>query len=94
MKYHVKNLQEGSKPTPSGYTSWIDYWERKTGKKAVKCHKTGCNELATDGAHVQLENGGNEWYIVPLCHKCNMQRGQSFMVEGPLVPVSSDVSIR
>lgn len=90
----IKNLQEGSRPSPIGYSSWIDYWERKTSKRANKCHKIGCTESATDGAHVQLENGGNEWYIVPLCHKCNMQLGQRFYVEGPLVPVDSTNQIR
>jgi len=94
MVYLIKNLKAGSRPAPIGYYSWIDYWERKTGKKAAKCHKTGCNEFAIDGAHVQLEDGRYEWYIVPLCHKCNMQRGLSFVVEGPLVPVNPNNSIR
>ena len=51
MQYYIHNLQEGSRPTPIGYSSWIDYWERKTGTKAGNCHKNGCNEPATDGAH-------------------------------------------
>ena len=24
------------------------------------------------GAHVQLADGGKEWYIVPLCQNCNI----------------------
>lgn len=93
MSYYVHNLQEGFRPSPPGYSSWIDYWERKTGIKAPKCHRTGCNESVSEGAHVQLVDGGNEWYIVPLCHKCNMKRGQSFLVDGALVPVNSSNQI-
>ena len=87
-QYYVRNLRQGESPAPPGYSSWLDYWEKKTGKKAGICHRDRCYRAATDGAHVQIVNGGNEWYIVPLCHPCNMDRGASFWVEGPLVPVN------
>ena len=87
-QYYVRNLREGSRPAPTDYSSWLDYWEKKTGQKAGLCHRNGCNLKATDGAHVQLVNGGDEWYIVPLCHSCNTDCGASFYVEGPLVPVN------
>ena len=87
-QYYVRNLRQGESPVPPGYSSWLDYWEKRTGKKAGICHRDGCYRTATDGAHVQIVNGGNEWYIVPLCHPCNMDRGASFWVEGPLVPVN------
>ena len=91
--YYVKNLQEGSRPSPAGYSSWLDYWEKKTGLEAGTCHRGDCYRTATDGAHVQLVNGGNEWYIVPLCHGCNTQFGAGFYVEGPLVPVNPSYPI-
>lgn len=94
MSYFVKNLKEGSRPVPSGYSSWLDYWEKQTGLKASQCHKIGCLATATDGAHVKLVNGGNEWYIVPLSHNCNTQRGDSFWVTGPLVPVNPSNPIK
>ena len=53
---------------------------RKSGRVRYK--------TATDGAHVQIVNGGNEWYIVPLCHGCNTQFGANNYVNGPLVPVN------
>lgn len=49
--------------------------------------------MATDGAHVQLVSGGDEWYIVPLCHLCNTQFGASFWVDGPLVPENQNYPI-
>lgn len=79
---------------PAGYSSWLDYWEKKAGIKASACHRIGCNQPATDGAHVQLEKGGDEWYIVPLCHECNTQFGHEFWVEGPLVPVNPVYQIK
>lgn len=90
MTYKVHNLQEGSRPAPEGYISWLDYWEKCTSKKATFCHRIDCKNsvlaLAEDGAHVQLDNpNDNHWYIVPLCHKCNCQFGDSFSVSGPLV---------
>ena len=86
MIYKVHNLQEGSRPAPAGYRSWIDYWEKATGLKASTCHVLGCNEQATDGAHVQLVNSSDKrWYIVPMCQPHNCQHGANLFVEGPLV---------
>ena len=91
----VKNVNGSSRwQAPSGYSSWLDYWEKKTGLKASFCRRSGCLNSATDGAHVQLVSGGNEWYIVPLCHSCNTQFGACFYVDGPLVPVNSFYSIK
>lgn len=93
-QYYVKNLREGSRPAPAGYSSWLDYWEKKVGRKAGICHRDGCYSKAMDGAHVQLVFGGDEWYIVPLCHNCNTQFGNRFYVEGPLVPVNPNYPIK
>ena len=93
-QFLVRNLREGGRPVPAGYSSWLDYWESKTGQRAGLCHRSGCYKTATDGAHVQLVYGGDEWYIVPLCHSCNTQFGGSFYVDGPLVPVNSNYPIK
>lgn len=89
MIYKVRNVKgSGDSQAPSGYSSWLDYWEKKTGRKARYCHRESCIKTATDGAHVQLVDGGNEWYIVPLCHDCNMSPDEILNVAGPLVPVN------
>lgn len=83
MLYDVENLKEGSRPG-----DWLKYWESQAGEKAGTCHRLGCSEDATDGAHVQLvDSVDRNWYIVPLCHQCNCQFGHRFRVTGPLVPV-------
>lgn len=89
--YLVKNLNGTSDNTvPSGYASWKDYWEKKSGQKADKCHRLNCSSTSyIVGAHVQLVNGGNEWYIVPLCSAHNQSKDVQFYVNGPLVPVDS-----
>ena len=82
--YKVHNLREGGRDG-----NWLAYWEKATGKKANLCHNILCSSKATDGAHVQLDTPyDNRWYIVPLCHRCNCQFGEHFMVEGPLVSVT------
>lgn len=94
MQYKVHNLQEGYRTPPNGYSSWLDYWERATGLKAYLCHVTGCLKLATDGAHVQLDDSYDKrWYIVPMCHPHNCQFGAHFIVEGPLVAATDPTVI-
>ena len=74
---------------PSGYSSWKDFWEQKTGRKANTCNRVGCTSTANIvGAHVQIEGYGNSWYIVPLCQADNMRSG-TFRAFGPFVPVNS-----
>lgn len=94
MTYTVTNIKGNSSRDvlPSGFTSWIDYWEKKTGKKAMFCNCTTCLERATDGAHVNVVGRGNYWYIVPLCRSHNLTSG-CFVVEGPLVPVNPNLPI-
>lgn len=95
--YKVKNLQEGCRDVPTGFTSWIDYWEEATKLRAGLCHRLFCKKSpsqATDGAHVQLDDSNNnKWYIVPLCHKCKCDFGEHFSVSGPLVSVTDPTDI-
>ena len=94
MLYRVHNLQEGYRPAPTGYSSWIEYWEKATECKARLCHVTNCFSQATDGAHVQLDNSYDDgWYIVPMCHFHNCQFGAHFTVEGPLVSTTDPTVI-
>lgn len=85
----VKNLNGTGDRLPVGYSSWLDFWERKTGKKAGKCGCRGCTKKATDGAHIQkADSDDRHWYIVPLCHECNMKpSSEEFYVDETLVSV-------
>ncbi len=90
MAYLVKNVNGTSGMLPRNGDSWLEYWERETGKRAYFCHRQGCMEFGHDnlvGAHVKLVGStDNSWYIVPLCQGCN-HTDDNFWVEGPLVPV-------
>lgn len=94
MSYKISNISGSSSKAslPTGYSSWIDFWEKKSGRKATYCKCTTCLKSATDGAHVYVEGHGQSWYITPLCHEHNMST-DSFWVEGPLVPVNENLSI-
>lgn len=86
----VKNLNDTSDRIPSTGNSWRQFWEDESGKKIDKCRRRGCTEKATDGAHViKADSDDRRWYIVPLCHKCNMKpSSEEFYVDKEdLVPV-------
>lgn len=87
----VKNVNgSGRFSAPTGYRSWLDYWEKKTGSKAFFCSASNCFSSNLVGAHVQKANStDNRWYIIPLCSSCN-QRTDTFEVSGTLVPVPSN----
>ena len=97
MLYKVHNLSGTSdNEVPMGYRSWKDFWESKTWQKANSCHRWLCSSSDNIvGAHVQLSDGGREWYIVPLCQHCNISlKNQDFYVSGPLVPVNDNYQIK
>ena len=54
---------------PAGYTSWIDFWERRAGVKARYCTAVGCLESKDlVGAHVNKVIAFDAaTYIIPLC---------------------------
>ena len=90
----VKNASGTSRyDAPAGYGSWLEYWERKSGKTAWRCSATDCHKLGRSnlvGAHVKKVGGSdNHSYIVPLCRECNM-RTDEFYVDEVLIPLPSN----
>ena len=87
----VKNVNGSSRfPVPAGYSSWLAYWEYKTGRRAYTCGVSGCFGTDLVGAHVQKADSlDRSWYITPLCKSCN-QRTDEFYVTSELVPVPSN----
>ncbi len=91
----VKNVNGSSRfDSPAGYSSWLDYWEDKSGKTASRCSATDCHRLGRHnlvGAHVQKVFGTDKsWYIVPLCRECNT-RTDEFYTDETLVPVPTNL---
>ncbi|MBN1398797.1 MAG: hypothetical protein JXA06_12265 [Bacteroidetes bacterium] len=56
---------------PPGYTSWLDFWEKKKGMGATKCEVMLCAKKPDVGGHVIKVGGGKEEYILPMCYGCN-----------------------
>ena len=87
----VKNLKGTGGRAPSGYRSWLGYWEANTGQKVARCMRFPCNCVAGDllvGAHVKkVGNFDMSWYIVPVCHATN-NGADEFFVTGSLAPVN------
>jgi len=87
----VKNKKgtAGNTP-PSGYTSWLDFWEKKKGTKATTCEVRSCNGSADLGGHVIKAGEGGKEYILPMCYSCNNKPdGEVFQAwESDLVPVT------
>lgn len=89
----VKNVNGTSRfGCPAGYSSWLEYWESKSGIIASRCSATDCHQPGRNnlvGAHViKVDGSDRSIYIVPLCRGCNT-RTDVFYVDAPLIPVPS-----
>jgi len=70
----VKNINGTSERIPDGYSSWIKFWEAKTGEKA----KNGV------GGHVKKANStDNAWYIADITDAQN-KKTESYEYSGKL----------
>ncbi|WP_421173966.1 hypothetical protein [Aeromonas enteropelogenes] len=68
----VKNKNNtANKTPPSGYTSWLDFWEVNKGKKATTCEALSCAGKPDVGGHVIKSGEGGKEYILPICYSCN-----------------------
>ena len=86
----VKNKKDTSNTTaPAGYASWLDFWEKKKGKKATKCEVMGCAGTPDLGGHVIKAGEGGKEYILPMCYSCNNKpENEAFKAwDTDLVPV-------
>lgn len=84
----VQNISGTSdNPPPRGYDSWLEFWADKRETRPFLCRRCGSLDSDLVGAHVMKVYGGNEWYIVPLCTRCNLTSGNFYVPEEDLVPV-------
>jgi hypothetical protein len=80
----VKNVKGTEDRRCVGHDSWLAHWESYTKDTSPKCSKRGCNEKATDGAHViRVESSKPETerveFIVPLCRSHNQKRDKFWL---------------
>jgi len=76
----VKNLNGTSDSPKCPCGNWLDHWKKYAHDKEPFCSVLSCPHEAEDGGHVQKIDDDRTWYIIPLCHKHNMQRGQEIEV--------------
>lgn len=70
MKVINVNGSQGSHYRSLGITDWM---ARKGTSLKPSCSVCGCNQRATDGAHVvKVGSGDRRWYMMPACHAHNM----------------------
>lgn len=88
---NVKNKKgTGDNTPPYGYSSWLDFWEKKQGKKATKCEARYCTGRADVGGHVIKSGEGGKEYILPICYSHNNKSETEIFEawESDLEPVS------
>lgn len=89
MFIEVKNIHGTSDNKPTGYSSWKDYWEAKSGKSwPTYCCARGCYERASLAGHVKKVGGTNEWYLVPICYSHNNRDTSYYVEESMMVKVN------
>lgn len=79
MIYVVNAVGTSDKKCPYGYSSWLDFWQKRTKKIAAYCRNCGKPTTNLVGGHVQkigkYLNGTlyriDELYIIPICPDCN-----------------------
>ncbi|MBR1519735.1 MAG: hypothetical protein IJ635_00680 [Bacteroidaceae bacterium] len=78
-KVTFKN-HEGRFKVPSGYDSWLDYWEQQKGREALKCSNLGCGKSpkVLVGGHVDVY-GESGIFLTPLCKECNLHTNKNWM---------------
>lgn len=87
----VKNKKgTGNNTPPTGYSSWLDFWEKKKGKKATICEAMSCNGSPDVGGHVIKAGEGGKEYILPICYNHNNKSEDEIYQawENDLVPVT------
>lgn len=78
---YAANVFNSSRDPARNY-SWLGNWRKITGKTESSCSFDGCSRRATDGGHLWLKFPVDEYwfieyehyYIVPICHRCNINR--------------------
>jgi hypothetical protein len=87
----VKNkIGTADNTPPTGYTSWLDFWEKRKNKKATTCEALYCNGNADVGGHVIKSGEGGKEYILPICYSHNNKpdNEEYQALENDLVPVT------
>lgn len=70
--------------------SWLQHWKNYSGTPIPsECVEETCTREPEVGAHVQIDVSSINWYIIPLCSRCNKRAGDlNIMDSTVLVPAN------
>lgn len=75
----IRNCEAtGGDTNPFG--AWKEYWEVVVGEdfpENGKCPKCG-KVMELEGAHVWIGSDDTQYYIIPMCHECNVEDNELF----------------
>jgi len=88
----IKNIN-GTGDNKCNCDSWLDHWNKFSGRTIPFCSVVYCMGHDLVGAHVQKEGDtDNKLYIIPLCRGHNAETGKSFTIKDSYPLVSANVS--
>ena len=87
----VKNLNNTAK-NKCKCGKWFKHWKKFSKMTIKNCVVVGCQNIAEHGGHVQIGTKSNEWFIIPICRKCNAKKGEYLNIDSNIVPVPANVS--
>jgi len=84
----------GTSDTACKCGSWLNHWKKFSGRTPPEyCPVVKCLGKDLVGAHVQKADSiDRNWYIAPLCSKCNAQSGGRLEVADWVTLVSANKS--
>jgi hypothetical protein len=82
----VKNENGTSNRKDPNCGSWISHWEKISKLQKSFCRISGCNNLATDGAHItrpyaKIDDYKTHSYILPMCPEHNGKHGEILLAK-------------
>lgn len=89
MSKRIKNINgAGDRACQCG--SWLAHWQRLSGRRAAICAEVNCEAAACAGALVMKDDGGDNWFVIPLCREHNALTGQELEVVDAATMVSAE----
>ena len=99
MAIPVKNIKGTGENARTISGSWLEFWERKTGRKADKClaydedvskdsskvYQCGSTRGLVGGHVKKVNSTDDRWYILPICSSHNQREDAYWAREEDLV---------
>ena len=87
MKVKVKNINGTArfKEPSCGCKTWLEHWVQNSGYNLKdfcrRCHSHVVKDELVGGHVMKVNSADKDYYIVPICRKCNGKKDKIFEVE-------------